>query len=299
MEPNRVAVIFGGASGIGRAVAEACVKRGLKVAIADVNETLLEEARKQFPKECMVVRCDATNEKDVKQFADAVYAKWNDCGLLMNNTGIMRGDSAFQTSLTDWQMVMKLTFEAHVIGTNEFVPRMLKQANKRAVVVNTSSVSGLVNSGKSTGVPYTIAKHASRIYSESLAIELANTGISVHVLCPGPVKTRLMMNSKTEGENFEFERRPGGINQEALDNGLTAEFVAEKLIQGIAAGLFYIVVTKSDMSPTIMSEMMHIVADDVADGTGPLSYMTATGDKRKAYGARFVAAAKRKTKAFL
>ena len=297
MKPQRVAVIFGGASGIGLAVARLCANKvGMRLAIADIDENALAQVQKEFPS-AICQRCNASDEREVKDFADQVYAKWNDCGFLFNNTGIVRGDSAYKSKLEDWRKVMSVTFEAEVIGTHEFLPRMLKQEFKEAVVVNTSSVAGLANSGLETGAPYTVAKFASRVFSECLAFELrSNPNISVHVLCPGPVNTRLMQNSKKDGEAFEFEKVPFGLSEELLSTkGLSPEYVAEKLSEGILNKKFYIVVTNKNFPVSLIAEMLRMVADDVERGsTIALSYVKPIGDRKKEIGNRFMQAIQNK-----
>ena len=101
MEQGRVAVIFGGAAGIGLAVARRCKNNlGMKICIADIDKAQLELVRKEFPSD-LCVYCDATDSEQVKKFADEIYSKYNDVGFLVNNTGIVRGNSAFKTSLQD------------------------------------------------------------------------------------------------------------------------------------------------------------------------------------------------------
>jgi NAD(P)-dependent dehydrogenase (short-subunit alcohol dehydrogenase family) len=295
MEQGRVAVIFGGASGIGLGVAKLCRhKIGMKVAIADISQDALNKAEKELVNgsnkdslSLLLVQCDATNEKQVKAFADQIYQKWNDVGFLFNNTGIMRADSAYNTSLEDWKRVMSVTFDATVVGTHIFVPRMLTQANKDCVIVNTSSIAGLMNSSESTGTPYTVAKFASRVFSESLALELRNTKISVHCLCPGPVNTNLLVNSKSQNESFAFESSSVGINEELLSRALSPDFVAEKLYEGVKNKNFYIVVTAKTLPKQILAEMMRFVADDVERGSIALSYVAPSPERKQEINARY------------
>jgi len=298
MEPNRVAVIFGGASGIGLATAHLCRNKvGMKLAIADIDDKALANLKAEFP-DALCVKCDAADESQVKQFAEQVYAKFNDCGFLFNNTGIVRGDSAYKSRLDDWRKVMRVTFDAAVVGTSEFVPRMQQQPNKKCVIVNTSSIAGLMNSFLETGAPYTVAKHASRIYSEALALELRGGPISVHVLCPGPVNTNLLTNSRAKTETFAFEKSKGGINDEVLANALTPEHVAEQLYDGVVRRKrFYIVVTAEMTPPQVIAELMRFVADDVEYGSEvSLSYVNPTPERKKEVYKRVSQAFKRTSK---
>jgi NADP-dependent 3-hydroxy acid dehydrogenase YdfG len=115
MDSGRVAVIIGGVNGIGLAVATLCLKIGMKVAIADIDQAGLDKVQTQHGDAAVLcVKCDATNRGDVKAFADKVYNKWNDVGLLFNNTGVMRSDSAYATSLEDWKLMFEVTFFAGV-----------------------------------------------------------------------------------------------------------------------------------------------------------------------------------------
>ena len=283
---------IGGASGIGLAVAEKCKRAGMITVVADIDRNAIKAVEAKFD---LAVVCDATDPQQVKQLAELVCSKFNDIGFLMSNTGIMAGDSGFTTPLSTWRKTFEVTFMANVIAASEFVPRMLKQQQKKCVWINTASVAGLFNAHRESGTPYTVAKNASRIYTESLARELADTHISVHCLCPGPVNTALLRNSRIDPsvDKFSFEKDPMGMNEAALEQGLSPNEVADSLFDGIAKKKFYIVVTAASNNQALMAEMMRFTADDVENGISmPLSFRNSSDESRK----RLFAAYKRGAK---
>ena len=236
----------------------------MKVVVADVDAQAL--AALDFD---LCARCDATDPAQVNALADQVYERFGDVGVLFSNTGIMAGDASFDTPLAVWNKVMSVTFTANVVCCNAFVPRMQRQARKRAAVVLTSSLSGLLNTCAQTGAAYTVAKNATRVYAESLAVDLlrSSPSISVHCLCPGPVNTPLLRNSRLETGKQSFAFEKDGINDEVLQNGLQPSAVAEALFKGVADGRFYVVVVDPKTSnASLIAEAMRMQVDVVENG---------------------------------
>lgn len=275
---GRVAVIFGGASGIGKAIAGRCLQtHGMICYIIDLDGEAINDTRKHFNnhKNLHLIRGDSTDELFVNKLAEDIFQKHKDgVFALFNNTGIARGYSTYQTPLPEWRKCMSVTFEANIISCNAFVPKMLQQQNKEAIIVTTSSLAGLLNSFWETGAPYTIAKHASRLFSEALSKELANTAIRVYCVCPGPVNTNLMKNSyKIGGEvkSFGFENNPNAINEQKLREGLSPDQVAQAVEDGIRNNRFYIVVPE-ERKDGVAAIMASVARDVLVGGKEPLSY---------------------------
>jgi short-subunit dehydrogenase len=192
---NRVAVITGGASGIGRSLALNLVKRGAIVALADKNMAGLEETQK------MVVELGGTasiHELDVSDhvafsaLADELAATYGQVHMLFNNAGVSLFASASEQSLEDFHWLMNINFWGVVNGCKAFLPS-LKKADE-AVIVNVSSLFGLLALPKQSA--YNASKFAVRGYTEALRTEMAGTSVQVSCVHPGGIKTDITKNAR-------------------------------------------------------------------------------------------------------
>lgn len=311
---GRVAVITGGASGIGYAMAKKCLlELGMKVAIADINQERLTIAENQLKglvnssgssctggiggsspngnSRVMAVRCDVTKIEDLINLREKVYNAWGDVAFLANNAGIVTGYSSYKTSPAEWKAALDITMMGVIYGCHVFVEKMLQQPKKDCVIVNTASVAGVVNSWESTGMPYTLAKNGVRIYSEGLYQELQNSKIKVFVLCPGHVNTNLANSSKnlsesSTGQKFREEEHasPMGINNKTLEQGMTPEFVVDSLLQNIRKDNFYAIVTNPASFPKqMLIEMARFTVDDMESGKGPVKIEKRSKEQKKRF----------------
>src|SRR5579871_3810153 len=197
---GRVAVVTGGASGIGKAIAEKCVSEGMKVVLADIEGPALEETATAM-KGSVPYQVDVSDAVAVEAMAAAVYKDFGAVHLLFNNAGVAPdGKPTWAQSLETWKWVIDVNLYGVIHGLRSFVPRMLK-GGEEGHIVNTASVAGL-HSGPMIS-PYYATKHAVVGMSESLYIELRSGGAKVgaSVLCPAFVRTRI-------GESGR--NRPGG-----------------------------------------------------------------------------------------
>ena len=199
---DKVVVITGAASGMGRAYALEFAKLGALVAITDVDEKELLETLSMVQgitnRPSYSEAFDISDRQSVAGFSERVKAKLGNAHIIINNAGI--GGGGLPTWVMDedqYELTLKINFFAVVYVTKAFLPQLL--TNQEGAVVNVSSVFGLVGTPNSSD--YCASKFAVRGFSESLMVELAESPISVHLVHPGGIKTNIAKDAKG-GEEF-------------------------------------------------------------------------------------------------
>jgi len=206
---NKVAVITGAASGIGRAIAERCFREGMKVVVADIDEEHLAKAETELGAAggtVLGVRTDVSKRSEVERLARQSIETFGGVHLLFNNAGVAAGGAPWEATWNDWEWVMGVNLWGVIHGVKVFTPLMLAQ-NTECHIVNTSSTAGLIVGGGSA--TYAVTKHAVVALSESLYLSLQqrNSLVRVSVLCPGLVRTDIV--------NAE-RHRPAELRNEAV-----------------------------------------------------------------------------------
>jgi NAD(P)-dependent dehydrogenase (short-subunit alcohol dehydrogenase family) len=196
---DKVAVVTGGASGIGRGIALELARRGASVAIADINaarlETTLADLR-GVGADAIAVRCDVTSDDDVDRLRDETVARFGRVDVLCNNAGVAVLGPPEGVPMADWEWILQVNVLGLVRGIRAFVPLMLERGTGH--VVNTASVAGTW-AYTWDAAPYITSKFAAYGLSEVLARRLRPHGIGVTVLCPGLVTTNLAENARMSG----------------------------------------------------------------------------------------------------
>lgn len=255
-------MVTGAASGIGRGLAERCVREGMKVVLADVDEAALIETARQIRDNggtALAVRTDVSRFEEVEALADRTIEAFGAVHLLFNNAGVGGGSLTWETTLKDWQWVLGVNLWGVIHGIRVFLPIMLDQGTP-AHVVNTSSVAGLL-SGPGAAA-YKVSKHGVVTLSETLYHELTLQGakVGVSVLCPSFVRTRIMeaernrpahLSNRPEEEVrtpdhqmwFEFFKMK-------VEQGMPPEEVADQVMEAVRTEKFYIL-THPDHKPMI------------------------------------------------
>jgi NAD(P)-dependent dehydrogenase (short-subunit alcohol dehydrogenase family) len=188
---DKIAVITGAASGIGRGIAERCVREGMKVVLADIDEANLTGAEADLKARggtVLSARTDVAQRSDVEALARQALDAFGQVHLLFNNAGVGGGGTPWEATWNDWEWVIGVNLWGVIHGVKIFTPLMLAQ-NTECHIVNTSSAAGLmVGSGSA---PYAVTKHAVVALSENLylALQQRNSLVKVSVLCPGLVRT--------------------------------------------------------------------------------------------------------------
>ena len=194
---NRVAVVTGAASGIGKALASQLAAAGCRLAISDVNEKDLEALAQQLRANGHEVHSqvlDVADRQAFHDYADAIFAHYGAVNLIFNNAGVALGATVEAMEYDDFEWLMGINFWGVVHGTKAFLP-YLKQSGE-GHIVNVSSLFGLV--GIPTQSAYNAAKFAVRGFTESLRMELDIEGSNVSCSCvhPGGIKTNIARNAR-------------------------------------------------------------------------------------------------------
>ncbi len=270
---GKVAVVTGGADGIGRAIAEHAAQAGMRVVLADVDRARLAATVADLERTgAAVLACptDVSRAGEVEALAEATYARFGACNLLVNNAGVALGKPVWETTLADWEWVLGVNLFGVIHGVRAFVPRMLA-SGEPGHVVNTASIAGLI-SPPGLG-PYNVSKHGVVTLSESLHGDLAARGapIGVSVLCPAWVRTRIAESERNrpEAERTDVARidgaaaRVGAAVVKAVEAGIPAADVARATLDAVKAGTFYI------LTHPHTKKAVQIRAEDIVTGRPP------------------------------
>src|SRR4051812_32799736 len=262
---GKVAVITGGASGIGRAVAGRCAAAGMKVVLADIEQSALELAEKELSgdgADVIAVPTDVSKPESVDALAERALEAFGAVHVLHNNAGVAAGGPIWECTLADWQWVLGVNLWGVIHGVRTFVPIMLERGEE-GHIVNTASAAGLT-SPPFLG-PYNVTKHGVVTLSETLARDLAmqQSKIKVSVLCPGFVSTGIFNSGRNRPEEL---RNPGSnegvmsaLAATVMEGALAPEIVADHVLDAIRQEQFYIL-THPELTASIQARVDDIVA---------------------------------------
>ena len=248
---DKVAVVTGAASGIGRAMAERFASVGMKVVLADIEEGALAQAEsdmKASGADALAVTTDVANARDVEALAKRTIDAFGAVHVLCNNAGVGPVTGAtWELTEADWQWVLGVNLLGVTHGIRAFVPIMLEQ-DSDCHIVNTASVAGLISAPYFA--TYDVAKHGVVTLSESLYLELAAVGskVRVSVLCPAWVKTDLMDGARNRPVELRNEDETMGPQAAVMDQavrqlvagGSDPAGISEAVITAIRDEKFYI-----------------------------------------------------------
>ena len=261
MSPNNVAVITGGASGIGLAAAMRFATLGMRVCIADLGTNRLAEAEARIataaPRgavDVMAMTADVSRIEDVSVLEQAVRERFGGTDILMNNAGIQPGSQMFNP-LQNWQRILAVNLWGVIHGSQVFAPRMIGRG-RPGLIINTGSKQGITTP---PGDPaYNVSKAGVKAFTEALQHELRNTAggrISAHLLIPGFVFTGLTAKGRSE--------KPAGA--------WTPEQTVDFMIERIDAGDFYILCPDNDVPRRLDERRILWAAGDIVENRPALS----------------------------
>ena len=270
---DKVAVITGGAGGIGLGMAERFAKEGMKIVLADVEEKALIQAERELRNKgttVLSVVTDVSKSRDVEELARRTIDAFGAVHLLCNNAGVSVRTTIWEGTVNDWQWVMGVNLWGVIHGVRTFIPIMLGQTAE-SHIVNTASLAGLT-SFPGIGI-YKVTKFGVVTLSETLYHELKSRGanIKVSVLCPGFVKTRFsdsernrpteLLNDYKEELSPEAEKRRQAWRQGVTQHGMTPKQVADCVIEAIRAEKFYILADASEAKAQVTLRMEDILQE--------------------------------------
>lgn len=194
---DKVAVVTGAGSGIGRATALAFAAAGARVAACDVQAERVAALGAELGSRALLVeRVDVADRAQLAAFAAAVHARAPAADVIVNNAGVACGGNFVDTSLEDWDWLLGINLRGVVDGCHFFVPKMVERA-AGGQVINISSIFGIVAPPQLTA--YVASKWAVLGFSQSLRVELAAHRIGVTAICPGLIATAILDDSRLNG----------------------------------------------------------------------------------------------------
>jgi NAD(P)-dependent dehydrogenase (short-subunit alcohol dehydrogenase family) len=267
---DKVAVVTGAASGIGRGMAEVFAEAGMKVVLSDIEQPALEQtcsALRASGADVHAVVTDVSRPEQVEQLAEQTLRTYGAVHVLCNNAGVggAGGGPSWTSSLKDWQWILGVNLMGVVHGIRTFLPIMIKQ-DIEAHIVNTASVAGLM---PSMSTLYCTTKFAVVGLSESVNLELTRGNLKpkISVLCPGWVDTNILDSQRNRPAELSNDA-PAPVTAvgqvvrawmgEQVKQGLSPRAVGEQVLAAIRDERFYIL-THPSMIPAIEQRMQDIV----------------------------------------
>jgi NAD(P)-dependent dehydrogenase (short-subunit alcohol dehydrogenase family) len=261
LSPNNVAVITGGASGIGLAAAMRFARLGMRICIADVEAEKLSQATAALAEAApgnaagiMTSVTDVSNLDDVVRLETAVRERFGGADVLMNNAGVQPGSKMFGPA-ENWRRVLGVNLWGVIHGAQVFAPGMIARGGA-GLIINTGSKQGITTP---PGDPaYNVSKAGVKAFTEALQHELRNAAgsrLSAHLLIPGFVFTGLTARGRSE--------KPAGA--------WTAEQTVDFMLERLSAGDFYILCPDNDVPRSLDEKRILWAAGDIVENRPALS----------------------------
>jgi NAD(P)-dependent dehydrogenase (short-subunit alcohol dehydrogenase family) len=245
IEAGMCAYVSGAGSGIGRGIAMALARRGVRVGVCDIKLGDAQDTVRQIEAlggSALAVQVDVSDGASLEQAVAAVEQAYGAIAIGCNNAGIaMHGVPLHEISASDWDWVIGVNLRGVIHGIRALVPRML-QAGRPAHIVNTASIGGFqVNPNFLTGA-YSMTKYAVVALSEGLHNELQGSPIGVSILAPAAVDTQIHLSERSRPERLggPTVRAQNHFMGDLIRGGMTPEAVGERVAHGIEADELYI-----------------------------------------------------------
>ncbi len=253
---GRVAVVTGGASGIGRAMAERFASESMRVVVADIEEPPLNEAVRSITAgggEAIGVPCDVSSWPSVEALRDACTDAYGPADVLCNNAGVAASGAVAELSLKSWEWCLGVNLWGVIHGCRAFLGAMIERGSGH--VVNTASILGHLSSAW-VG-PYNVSKHGVVALSETLHAEMRaqSAGVGVTCLCPGLVSTNILDSERNRPERLQD--RPGaGMTWDSDTRAAIGDLYAQALSPSVVADM---------VVEAILADQLWLFTDDDFD----------------------------------
>ena len=232
---GKVAVVTGGASGIGYGIVRTFLRAGMKVAVLDWSQANLDEVKAELKGANNVhfLKVDVTDRAAMAAAAEEVERVFGKVHVVCNNAGVASGQPTDEADYAEWDRVLAVNLGGVINGVKSFTPK-IKAHGEGGHIVNTSSMAGLIPLPDTGGI-YAASKFAVRGLTDSLRLNLAKDGIGVSTLCPGLTRSRIMSTASADGAAPEAD---------ALFNDMAGAMdpleLGEAVLRGIKANTPYI-----------------------------------------------------------
>lgn len=271
---NKVMFLTGAAHGFGRVIAIEAAKRGMKLALFDIDEPALNETVGMLgDAEVLSQKTDVTKESEVNAAIDATMARFGQIDLLINDAGIALPGRIWELPVRDWEWILHVNTMSQVYTMRKIIPIMLKQKTHGAIL-NVASIAGLLDT---PGMPaYHASKFASVGLTEATAYDLQRIGadIQMHVMCPGFVQTDLYHTEQhrpadytdTSDPYYQSEAYLKGqqFAKYVITNGTPIDTIADTVFKALENDTFYIL-THPEYNPLITDRVNRIVNNGKPD----------------------------------
>ena len=262
---GKTAFITGGASGLGFAMAQAFLRQGMKVMIADIDRNAVDDALRDLSGgggSVAGASCDVSDRASVEAAARETVEAFGKVHVVCNNAGIGVVGPIGTIAGRDWDWILEVNLKGVIHGTEVFLP-LIQSHGEGGHFVNTGSMSSLVvRPGRE---PYAATKFAILALSEGWAIQLEPHNIGVSVLCPGYVRTRIGESGRARQERYggpnasaPNEQGDGGPRASLMADAMPAGPVGERVVEAIKANELY-VITHPEMKPVVAARFGRIL----------------------------------------
>lgn len=250
---NKIAVITGAAEGIGKCLAARAAAQGMKLVLADLNPAALEKTAAEFAAggtEVVTMQVDVSNGDQIEALAERAYSAFGAVHVLCNNAGIGVGNTAWETTLKEWEWVLGVNLYGVIHGLRSFIPRMLA-GGQEGHIVNTASAAGLLTAPSMAS--YNVSKFGVVTLTESLHhdLTLRRSKLRAHVLCPAWVQTRIHDSTRylpNDGSREAAAKCQDPVVAQirsaiakAVETGISPDSVAAQVFDAMANDRFYII----------------------------------------------------------
>jgi len=242
---DKIALVTGGASGIGLGIGRALADAGAHVVVADIDEDAAKKSADDLRGRgvrSLALRTDVRDDASVEALFAGAQSEFGGIDLIFNNAGVYLGGEMRDCTEDDWRFVLDVNLDG-VFRVGQKTAAFLREQGRGGYVVNTASIGGFLSHGG--GLAYAVSKYGVVAYSEAMRVDLEGDGVGVSTLCPGPIDTNLPASDRLRSAG----EKSGGVS-EALNpfirGGMKPDEVGPIVLSGIRRDLPYIF-THDDM----------------------------------------------------